>query len=158
MFVRSCSDRPGAAGEKSGDVMDLEADEVPDAVRQECAGDAAFQYVIRRQIDELKLNEKFRDFLVRQHVKVGIVGARTDGSTDLRLRGIHRIDELLELVGVRGVGSRDVRCVAVRGGAGVDEEGTTLFPAISPQVLEVKDHAVLSARADVSVGQLVPGV
>ena len=134
--------------------MDLGADVVPEAVRQEVRGHAGFDLLFGRHAYDAGMLEHGGHCAMRFAVQVDEILAGPDAVDQAALGGIHRLDEVAELaVFVQGPGARDVGRVAAPVGAGVEQEAAHRLRPLRRAELVVEHRAVVVERDDAVVWQ-----
>ena len=128
---------------EAGHVMHLQADAVADAVREERAADAGLHRRFRAYRDHAEVLEDPGQREVRVEVQLAVVGAGAHRVAHLQLRGVDRLDQRGEFVGLRGIGAGDVAGIAAEAGAGVDQEAARLRRRDAVAVGVVQHRGVL---------------
>ncbi len=147
--------RPGRVARKARDVVDLQAEQVPDAVRKEHARESRRHGVVGIALDDPRIEQQPGDQPVREQVDLAIVRLAADRGTQHQLQLVHSPHEVGELPVAGRVGARDVRGVAAELRTGVDEEGPARAAPLVGEVLVMQHRRVLVERDDVAVGQLL---
>ena len=118
--------REAAVGgaEVAADIVDLDAEEVAEAVGEEGAGEALVHGRLGAGSDDLLAGEHAGEFEERRLVELAPGAPGANRCRERLLGALDRVEERAETLGgaLAGVGSRDVRGVAPDPGAGVEEE------------------------------------
>ncbi len=140
--------------------MHLDAEQVPDAMREEHAGHAVFRRLLGRASgDDARLHQRAGNQAMREQVNLAVIESRSNGGAQLELQLLHRSHQFEEgRVGacrIRNVRARDVARIAAELRARVDQERGARHVAPAAQRRVVQDGGSLAKRDDVAVGQLL---
>mmetsp|Transcript_5755 Transcript_5755/g.22305 ORF Transcript_5755/g.22305 Transcript_5755/m.22305 type:complete len:403 (-) Transcript_5755:4639-5847(-) len=149
----------GLAGHEAAHVVHLQAEQMPDAMREEGLGHALGHHGLFAHVHQARLAQHAGHAAVGAEVDVAVVHPLAHLVDQRQLLALHRGDQRSELVmACSHPGAGDVAGITIHLRASVDQEAARLGRRLLVLVLVVQHRGMLVQADDVGVGQVAVGV
>ena len=155
MPCRTIKRTPLRCSLKTADVMHLQTQWVPDAVREKHAGKPGGDRGLRRAANDAGLTQKLRQAQVSIEVYFRIVLAWHYLGAQRQFQFFHRQNQVSKRSGRRGSGAGDVAGITPALRARVDQHGQMRRWEVRGEVRVMQDGTAFVESDDVRVGQLL---